>query len=752
MGRDEVYCTNAIKYRLSDGDKKGKALQLKAYDLEGYAQLFEEIKAIKPNAILALGNVALKALTGKNGISHYRGSILETLNTVKPKVVATYHPSNILKETLSYSWSYIIKLDFQRAVEESRSSEFKLPQRNLVIARRSHDLRQFLQSFKDRKLWAGDIETHNGIPICLGLAPNRFNAICVPLISLFESLTFSELLDMWKVLSEFLCSDIKLIGQNWKFDRDKLWKVCRLKLPPLHADTQLLAGIINPEFPKKLEFLTSLYTREPYYKDEGREFDPSKHKIEQLLYYNCKDCCVTYEAFEEMEIELKELGLEKFFYDYIMKLDEIYVRMEQVGFRVDREKKDFLIKKYESLRDHYQKELDTLAGRPINVQSNGQNGQVGKYLYMDLKLPLRSGVAEDDLVGLLGNHCKTEKQKRSINLTINVRRYRKSLSTYLYAPADYDERMRTSFNETGTDSGRTSTTILRKPVRNHKMCMSFQTMTKHGEIGGDIREFLCPDEGKVLVELDIGQAEARIACVLSDDRETLKLFDTVDIHKWTANLTLGTAYDKVSKDERFIGKTCRYTGQNGGQKKTLMRTIMTDARKFHVGCKKTEMECDGNHLSISEWAAGQVLDKFHAFTPKLRKVFHEGVKLALSENNATLVNPFGRPHTFFDRDGDEKNRKAINWMTQSPVRDLMGHGMIEFVRRKPDVELILEAHDAIVFQEWEDRWEASAKLAKECLTREIDFSRCSLGSGTLVLPIDVMMSPKNYKELKSVKV
>jgi DNA polymerase I-like protein with 3'-5' exonuclease and polymerase domains len=128
------------------------------------------------------------------------------------------------------------------------------------------------------------------------------------------------------------------------------------------------------------------------------------------------------------------------------------------------------------------------------------------------------------------------------------------------------------------------------------------------------------------------------------------------------------------------------------------------------------------------------------------------VKLALSENGGTLTNPFGRKHTFFDKEGDEKYRKAINWMTQSPVRDVMGKGMIKLVERLLDLEIILEAHDAIVFQCEERNWREYARIAKDSLTIEMDFSRCSLGKGKLILPIDVMMSDTNYKELRKVEL
>jgi hypothetical protein len=65
--------------------------------------------------------------------------------------------------------------------------------------------------------------------------------------------------------------------------------------------------VLWPELPHKLEFLAMQYTREPYYKDEGRKWRPSEGKA-KLMRYNCKDATVTYEVFLK---ELEELNFPK---------------------------------------------------------------------------------------------------------------------------------------------------------------------------------------------------------------------------------------------------------------------------------------------------------------------------------------------------------------------------------------------------------------------------------------------------------
>ena len=145
----------------------------------------------------------------------------------------------------------------------------------------------------------------------------------------------------------------------------------------------LLAATINPEFPKSLGFLGSVYSREPYYKDEGREFILGKDPIDQLFIYNGKDAIVTFEIMESMLSDLKEYKLESFFFDYVMKLHEFYMELESNGFLVDEAKWKELLEKYQERKKTQQARLEEIAGFNLNANSPKQ---VFQFLTKDLYL------------------------------------------------------------------------------------------------------------------------------------------------------------------------------------------------------------------------------------------------------------------------------------------------------------------------------------------------------------------------------
>src|SRR5690349_20137474 len=90
--RSRVYLTNVIKYRPPRNDLK--KLHLIGVDLQqSIDELWEkEINVLHPKCIIAMGDLALNAITGYDGILNYRGSIL-TAKDGKTKVVPTIHPA-----------------------------------------------------------------------------------------------------------------------------------------------------------------------------------------------------------------------------------------------------------------------------------------------------------------------------------------------------------------------------------------------------------------------------------------------------------------------------------------------------------------------------------------------------------------------------------------------------------------------------------------------------------------------------------
>ena len=500
MSPESCWFTNVFKYH-PPGNKLYLAHQTGHTIEEGIPELWEEFKALtEANCILALGNLALSTITGENGITKWRGSILPALYH-NIKVVPSIHPANLFerrgeKGAFPYSSKIYMQLDFNRAVEESLTRELELPRRNLNYAKRFTDVYDFLQRNRENKIAA--LDTEGVVPFCISIAFSRHAALSIPLFNLkhFDKtfdISGSEMAEIWRLLDAFFRDESMLfIGQNFKYDQRKLECLgFRLKL---YVDTMILGKTVNPEFPGALEFFTSIYTREPYYKDEWQLFDMGKRRLTDVLIYNARDAAVTFEVYECLMKELVELGMKDLYFEKIQPLHDLYHEMEGWGFKVDFDVRDQLYSKYVDMQLKTEDELFELIGYPINC---GSVKQIRFLLYEQLKLPKRfkKGVLcvdEDVLVALSANAVKDEKRKLILGKIIDVRRIKNARSK-IAARVDYDGRMRTSYRIVGTEAGRTSTAILKKPVRAHEMGMSFHSITKHGDLGGDIRRMFVSD-------------------------------------------------------------------------------------------------------------------------------------------------------------------------------------------------------------------------------------------------------------------
>jgi uracil-DNA glycosylase family 4 len=757
--RGDVYTTNVVKYRPPQNDLS-RLHEIEVDFEEQTSQLWDEIKAINPNIIVTLGKTSTKVVTGKDGILKWRGSCIKAC-AFDYKVIPTIHPAALLhaerwskeeevKGALKYSYRHIIKLDIAKAIKESETRLYQPPERIVEIARDSVSLQRFLDTYKDKDIVSVDIEVEKAIPFCVGLAFNEWHAISVPLLDIWsvfkgeEGIADHQIAEMWIQLAELLDSGIKVIGQNFKFDQGQLLQCCGMRIKNFHCDTSLLSACIHPEFPKALDFNTSIYTNVPYYKEEGKSFNWKKSPIKQILHYNGLDACVTFEVYIEMMKEAREMKIpgfldwaDSFCLDYQRQLHHFYFDMERVGFKTDADRQKQLVAINDIEIKKLQIELNELCGFELNVQSPKQ---VSMLLYDEMKLPWRKGASEDVLVALQANTKKiSEKHKRIIELILSLRRYKLTATKYFGAKVDYDGRMKTIYTIAGTETGRSSTKILKPPVRPIKMGIPFQTITKHGDIGVEIREMFVADEGYVIVETDMSQAEARIVALLANDTKLLSLFAAkADIHTLTTSWIFGIERQLVTKELRFIGKTTRHAGNYGMKKRRLAEIVNTDSKKFKIDIQ-----------SFSEWRAGLVLDKFHAYSPNIRSVFHQGVIEALQNNKRTLVNPYGRQRQFFDRWGEDLFKEAFCQIPQSTVPDHVRHAGIGakkiFAKEHIDARFILEGHDSLIGLVRETDVDSYVEIMHQQIEVPIDFSRCTMKRGSLVIPAESKVG-YNYRD------
>lgn len=791
LSREEVWTTNVYKYRppFNDISRIGEICNKE----EAIANLWKEINSINPNVIFCMGNTAFNAVRGHSGIMKWRGSILPTKYGDR-KLVGSIHPANIVRSTVMeagndyktypYIWKMIFKHDLERALKESLTKELNLEQRYVKICRDSMELYRYVNQNTNRQRMAVDIESINCIPICVSLCFNRHESLVVPLFNKLGPLNFggipaSDQAFIWQTLDK-LFKDKDIVGQNFKYDQDKMQMLgfSFRRGQPIKSDTLLKTHTIIPELPsKKMEMLQSLWTRLPYHKDEGKEFNPKKDKIDKLFHYCGLDAISTLETDEEQDKDLEEMSNEmgldmtSFYYDYVMKLHEVYLDMENIGFNVDTEAKDMLKMKYQSQHDMIQARLsfalqDYKVGgakcHPDHLVNVAAPKQMATLLYGYLGLPKRTmkgkiRADEDTIVSLLNNVVKDERRRNILLDTLEDRKTRKTLGSYVNSKLDYDGRIRGSYRIAGTETSRSSTAILKPPLRPIKMGHAFQTLTKHGTVGADIRLMYIVDKGYVFVQIDLSQAEPRIVANLSKDDKLLQAFESgkVDIHRRTAALVLdmmseldlkedyNEVADTIGKDspERFLGKKCRNGGNYDMGKGELALNIATDAKRF------------GIDITVSEWRAGKMLESFHRESPNIRGVFHREIQMALN-NTRVLVNPYGRPRTFFERLDKKTYGEGYAHIPQSTVADHVKHSILASKAEMPDFHKMLlgESHDALLFRfpigEYIDR----AKVIKKHLESPIDFSICTLSRGPLRIPADVEVGFENYRDLKRIKI
>lgn len=262
----------------------------------------------------------------------------------------------------------------------------------------------------------------------------------------------------------------------------------------------------------------------------------------------------------------------------------------------------------------------------------------------------------------------------------------------------------------------------------------------------------------ILLEADLQGAEARVVANLAKDFTTLKLFDSIDVHRMTAamvfNLMPGWAqtvddvtpdrYEElnriikpIDKNRRFIGKKTRHGGNYDMGKHRHMIEVNNDAKRF------------GFPINISEWRAGENLKNFHKFNPKLRETYHAEIREFVLTHKY-LINPFGRKRQFFERLSDDKLKETYAQIPQSTIPDHLRMAGLRIEERVPGIRYVVESHDALTSIVLEDEVEAIAKITKEELEKPIDFSNCSLPRGPIIIPAEFQIG-YNYRDLEEFK-
>jgi DNA polymerase len=377
--RNEVRLANLSHHRPFN-NKFEKLLKTPVL-LTGVKDLYAHIEQHRPNVIAALGSWPLAFLTGKKGIKKWRGSILSYVNDETIKVIPTFHPAAVLRDRGLYP---TFDRDIKRILEDSKFPEKRLPIRRYITDPRGLDLEEWTQRLCASEFLAVDIETvkKSKFILCVGFAPSPEVGVCIVPTHHEGRRAIERILmsDAAKIFQFGTFDTLQLTDNQYTINDPKGAKHERI----YYWDTLIAQHSQASELPRSLEYLTSIYTREPYYKTEGRGTIPDDAKgwsakvDKHALYeYNCKDVCTTYEIFEHQRADIlakrpdgrwadKDL-VESF--DYSMSMLEVANHISQAGLPIDHERRQLL--KQVLLEKWAQKQfiLDRMTGFETNVRS-----------------------------------------------------------------------------------------------------------------------------------------------------------------------------------------------------------------------------------------------------------------------------------------------------------------------------------------------------------------------------------------------
>lgn len=702
LKREQFNITNVCHVRPKGNEIKNAA----PADLEaGKVHLLELIAETQPTAILAVGNTALHALVGHRNISDRRGSIY--LHTDIP-VFACLHPAAVLRDSKSL---ILFGRDLEKFSRLLKGEDFTDIERTVQIVNTPElekELYEYLQlATTTKRVVAIDIEADERELACVGFGVGRELAYVVPATTGRQR----------EYLRDILSWDYPKVFHNAPYDLSFLQHRAGIKCGGQIHDTLAMHQALNPEIPRGLGTLTSLYTNMPYYKDMYREWRRTGD-YETYYKYNGLDCCVTLEIYLILRVKLAEMGLAQV-YEGRRKLIWPAVEMSCRGLLYDQEESNRLQKETEAERDLHQLALDTLAGEPINVNSPKQ---VAALLYDRLGIPGGSRTTGEKTLRSIMSTLPDGQAKTVLDAIFRVRKARKFLSSYLTGTVSADGRLRTSFNPVGTESGRWSASkfLITEGV-------NLQTIPPKW------KSCIIADPGMLLWMADYSQIEARFVAAFAGDEDQLTLFASGgDIHRLNASRLFGIPIEEVTDEQRYIAKQCVHALNYGIGPQTLMETV--------------NLRGEAINFSISLREAKKIREVYLEAFPAIVQ-WQEAVWETV-QRTRKLTNPYGTTRIFTGPlrgpDAIHTKKEALAFLPQSTVPDLINLALLDLWENPPcpDFTVVLQIHDALGGWGPDTCVSLWTKAIIKSMLRTVPISTPHGTSIALPVPVDLKVGPR----------
>lgn len=492
----------------------------------------------------------------------------------------------------------------------------------------------------------------------------------------------------------------KLIGQNLKYDLSVLL-IKGIEVKNIYFDTMIGSYLVNSDSRKfNMDDLADQYLnyKTTKYKDlfsgKGNLFTKSLKDIDinKVADYASEDADITFRLYEKIYPIIKKYDLEKVNNNIEIPIIPILSKMETNGVYFDINYLKNLENEYNLILNDINRSMENIVGYSFNPNSPKQ---VGELLFEKLNLKgkkkNKSGSYSTDaesLEYLKNDHPIAEK-------LLEYRKYQKLLSTYIIAiPKLVNKitgRVHTSFNQTGTATGRLSSSD-----------PNLQNLPIKDEDGVRIRKAIrAQKDNYLLLSADYSQIELRVLAHLSKDKTLINAYkNNDDIHSITSAKIFGISENEVTENQRRIGKMVNFS-------------LVYGAQAYGLSQK----------LDIPYYEAQSFIDKYFDLYKDVGKYMEECQKV--SKEKGYIETIFGRKRFINNiRTGSHDiKRIVINSPVQGTAADIMKMAMIKINDKLPErCKMILQVHDEIVIELPEEDLDKIKKIVTENMENAVELS------------------------------
>ena len=488
----------------------------------------------------------------------------------------------------------------------------------------------------------------------------------------------------------------KAVGQNLKFDIPILSRH-GIAIDKFHADTMLMSYVLNSTATRhgmdKLAMYYLNYETIKYGDIAGtasKQISFSEVEIDTASNYAAEDADITLRLFNKLEELLKEKPSQvKLLKELEYPLVHVLSRVEQNGAKIDKNKLKEHSKELSAKISDLTEQAYKISGEEFNLDSPKQLLEV---LYEKLKLPVLKKTPKGQPSTNEETLQRLSEEYELPKIILQYRTLAKLKSTYtdslIRIENPSSKRIHTSYQQAVTSTGRLSST---EP--------NLQNIPIKTAEGRRIREAFVPGKNNILISADYSQIELRIMAHLSKDKNLTNAFNKgLDVHSATAAEVFGVNLEEVTQDQRRSAKAINFGLMYGMSAFGLTRQLdipRAEAQKY----LDTYFE---RYTGVKDYMANtKAQAKEDMFVETIM-----GRRLYLNEINA--ANGLRR---------QAAERAAINAPLQGSAADIIKKAMIDidtFLNKEmPEVKMIMQVHDELIFEAPKNNAEEVLNLMKE---------------------------------------